>query len=136
MTHIANKPLILFDGDCGLCNKLVQFVIRRDKGHKFLFAPLQSKFGQAFLRQDGIFANDYESFIYITNNEIFKKSTAAFKLLKDLGGIWKVPYLFIILPKPLRDWVYKLVAKNRFRVFGKQNYCIMPSEELRGQFLE
>jgi predicted DCC family thiol-disulfide oxidoreductase YuxK len=135
MPDFNHKALILFDGDCGLCTGLMQFIIKRDKKNKFLFAPLQSKVGQEFLAHKGFPPNYLDSFKYVVYDKLYEKSTAGLKLLKDIGGIWQMLYLFIIIPKPVRDGFYSLVSKYRFKIFGHRNYCITPSPELRKKFL-
>src|SRR5687767_12652783 len=120
-SDLLNKnSILLFDGVCNLCNGAVQFVIKRDKNAHFKFAALQSETGQKFLTQNNLHKSHYESFILVSDNKIYTKSTAALKVAKQLGGIWKVLYIFIIIPKPIRDFFYTLIAKNRYKMFGKQ----------------
>jgi predicted DCC family thiol-disulfide oxidoreductase YuxK len=130
MTVPADKSLLLFDGDCGLCNGLMQFIIKRDKKNKFLFAPLQSAIGQAILKSEGLQINYLNSFIYISEEKRFEKSTATLSLLRDLGGFWEVCYVFIIVPKPIRDWVYDVISKYRRKIIGRHKCCVVPSTEL------
>jgi len=129
------KHIILFDGVCNLCNSSVQFIIKRDKQSKFMFASLQSEFGQSQLVKFQLDTSDMDSFVFISEGKAFTKSTAGLKVLKNLGGLWKILYVFIIFPKPLRDWVYSLIAKNRYKLFGKKESCMVPSIELKNRFL-
>jgi len=129
-----NKPLILFDGDCNLCNDLAKFVFKRDPEQKFLFAALQSNIDR--VKNIGLPINYCDSFIYIKNNRYYVKSEAGLALLKDIGGIWTLFYVFILIPKPIRDWVYDMIARNRVKIFGKQKYCMVPPPHLKQQLLD
>lgn len=130
-----DKPLILFDGVCNLCNASVQFIIKRDVENKFLFASLQSETGQNILKHFGLDTTEFKTLILLQNKEIYTKSTAALGILKQLNGFWKFLYIFILIPTPIRDFFYTFVANNRYRFFGKQKYCMMPSSELKAKFL-
>lgn len=129
------EPIVLFDGVCNLCNGAVQFIIKRDKEKKFRFASLQSESGQKFLNQYGLPTASFNSFVLIVGDRYFIKSTAVLNVLKELGGISKMFYAFIILPKPLRDFVYDLIAKSRYQLFGKNDSCMVPTPDLRQRFL-
>lgn len=128
--------ILLFDGVCNLCNRLVQFTIKRDPKGKFKFASLQSDSGQSFLKQFGLPTDDFDSFVYVKGNQYFLKSSAALHVLKELGGLWKLFYFFIIIPRPIRDFVYNLIAKSRYKTFGKSDTCMIPTPELKQRFLD
>jgi predicted DCC family thiol-disulfide oxidoreductase YuxK len=134
MTELS-KNLLLFDGVCNLCNSLVLFIIKRDRAGKFKFASLQSEIGQQWLMRVGLAKNEFESFVLIREDKYYLKSTAALKMFRELGGIWKVLYVFIILPGPIRDFFYDLIARSRYRIFGKRDICMMPTPELEERFL-
>ncbi|MBS1625774.1 MAG: thiol-disulfide oxidoreductase DCC family protein [Bacteroidetes bacterium] len=127
--------LVLFDGVCNLCNASVQFVIRHDTKGRFRFATLQSETGQEVLHTHGLSEKEFDSFIYLRQGQLYLRSTAALYLMRDLGGAWGLLYAFIIMPRPLRDAVYDLVAIYRYRWFGRRESCMMPTAELRGRFL-
>jgi predicted DCC family thiol-disulfide oxidoreductase YuxK len=129
------NPILLFDGVCNLCNRLVQFIIKRDPCGKFKFASLQSEAGQVVLKDMGLPTSDFDSFVYVEKGRVFLKSAAALHVLKALGGGWKFLYFFMILPKPLRNLVYDLVAKNRYRIFGKRSFCMVPDNAIQRRFL-
>jgi predicted DCC family thiol-disulfide oxidoreductase YuxK len=129
-THI-----LLFDGVCNLCNRIVQFTIKRDIKRKFKFASLQSDAGQELLKKFGLPANDFDSFVYINGDNYFVKSAAALHVLKVLGGFWKIFYVFIYLPRRVRDFIYNRISKNRYSIFGKRETCMIPMPELRERFL-
>ena len=127
--------ILLFDGVCNLCNGIVQFTIKRDRGEKFKFASLQSGSGQTLLKKFGLPTDDFDSFVYIKGDKYFLKSTAGLHLLKDLGVIWKLFYFFIIFPRPLRDLFYNIIARSRYRIFGKRNTCMIPTPKMNQRFL-
>jgi len=130
------KHILLFDGVCNLCNGIVQFTIKRDPKGKFKFASLQSESGQSLLNQLGLPTNDFDSFVFINGDKYFLKSSAGLHVLKELGGVWKVFYIFIIIPRPLRDFVYSIIAKTRYKIFGKRETCMIPTPELKQRFLK
>src|SRR5215207_4802716 len=96
--------ILLFDGVCNLCNSIVQFTIKRDPNGKFKFASLQSESGQTLLIKFGLAADDFDSFVFINGDKYFLKSSAGLYVLKELGGIWKLFFVFIIIPRPIRDF--------------------------------
>jgi predicted DCC family thiol-disulfide oxidoreductase YuxK len=128
--------ILLFDGVCNLCNGVVNFIIKRDSKEKFKFASLQSESGQALLIKFGLRTNDFDSFVFISGEEYFLKSSALLHVLSKLGGVWKLFYAFIIFPRPIRDLVYSIVAKTRYRIFGKRDTCIIPTPEVNRKFLQ
>ena len=130
-----DKPVIVFDGVCNLCTGSVQFILKRDKEKKFLFAPLQSVYGQDILKQFDLPTNKFNSFLLFDNGEIFTRSTAALKIFQQLNG-WKWVKILWIFPKFIRDAVYNLIAKNRYKWFGKKEECWLPTPELNARFLE
>ncbi len=129
------EKILLFDGVCNLCNSVVQFIIKRDKNAKFKFAALQSEGGQALLKKFGLPQNDFESFVFIEGDKYYQKSSAALHVAKELGGLWKIFYGFIILPKFIRDFFYEIIANSRYKIFGRQDSCMIPTEELKSRFL-
>ena len=129
------RRILLFDGVCNLCNSIVQFTIKRDPNGRFKFTSLQSESGQSLLKQFSLPTNDFGSFVFINGNKYFIKSSAGLHVLKELGGVWKVFYIFIIIPRPLRDFVYNIIAKTRYKVFGKRDTCMIPTPELKQRFL-
>jgi predicted DCC family thiol-disulfide oxidoreductase YuxK len=131
----ASPYILLFDGVCNLCNRTVQFVIKRDAKAKFLFASLQSDYGQTLLKKFGLPLDDFDSFVLITGDKYYLRSTAGLIVMKELGGIWKLFYALIIFPRPLRDFVYGIIAKIRYKVFGKSNSCMVPTSEQSKRFM-
>ena len=130
-----NHKIILFDGVCNLCNSSVNFIIDRDKKNIFKFAALQSESGQKLLDKFGLNQNDFDSVVLVDENKFYSKSTAALKIVKEFPSLWKALYIFIIIPVPIRNFFYDLIAKNRYRWFGKKDSCRMPSPELKNKFI-
>ena len=131
-----NIPLIiLFDGVCNLCNATVQFILKRDKHSKFKFASIQGEFGQSTLTQFGLPTTNLNSFVLLEGEKIYTHSTGALRVFLHLGGIWKMFYVFIIVPRFIRDGVYNFIARNRYKWFGKKESCYLPTADLRNRFL-
>lgn len=127
-------PLVLFDGVCNFCNGAVNFIIRHDDEKKFKFAPLQSEIGQE-MRAKYAIADDVDSIILIENDKAYMHSTAGLRVAKGLSGIWSLGYIFIMVPAFIRDFGYRLFAKNRYRLFGRQEACMLPTPDVRERFL-
>lgn len=138
MIEVGNgKQIILFDGVCNLCNGAVQFIIKKDRRDRFRFAPLQSEIAQTLLRERHIDSTLVDSLILIKPGEAYYvKSMAALKIANGLGGLWKLTGIFQWVPRPFRDWVYDRVATNRYRLFGKEDTCMVPAPEIEHKFLE
>lgn len=128
-------PIILFDGVCNMCDGFVQFVMKRDRKGAFRFAPLQSEAGQSLLQHFGLDENALDSVVLIENGKYYTKSTAPLRTAKRIGGVWALNYGFVIVPSPIRDWVYDFIAKNRYRWFGEKDSCMLPTPEVRARFL-
>ena len=135
-SHTHGQITVLFDGVCNLCNGTVQFIIKRDPGAKFRFASLQSEFGKSQLIRFKFDPDALHSIIVIDEGRAFERSDAALRIVKHLDGPWKIFMAFKILPKFIRDAFYDLVAANRYRIFGKEDSCMIPSEGVKERFLE
>ncbi len=131
-----NQPIILFDGVCNLCNGAVQLVIKHDREERFLFASLQSAFGQKILHEQQLSVQVFNSFILLENGKVYQKSTAALRVAKYLSGGWGWLYGLIVFPKFFRDWVYNFIARYRYKWFGKKETCWLPSAGLKKRFLD
>lgn len=129
------SAIILFDGVCNFCNDWVNFVIKNDKKNHFKFAPLQSEIAQEFLDKYNINKEETDSVVVIENEKAYTHSTAALKIAKGLGGVWSLAYAFVIVPKFIRDAAYNLIARNRYKWFGKKDACMMPTPEIKAKFL-
>ena len=130
-----NHPIILFDGVCNLCNSSVQYVIKHDRDALFRFASLQGEAGQQLLVKYNLSVNDLNSFVLIHDNKAYTRSAAALMVTKQLTGITKLLYGFIIVPPFIRNAVYDLIAKNRYKWFGKKDSCMIPAADLQSRFL-
>ncbi len=136
MTGDADQPLILVDGDCSLCNGFVQFVIKRDPSARFRFAALGSAAAQAALRDAGVQGELPDSIVVVAEGRARTRSAAALAILRGLGRLWPLSSVLLAVPRPLRDWVYDWVARNRIRWFGRQQACWVPTPELRARFAD
>ena len=130
-----DHPIILFDGICNLCNNAVQFVLKHDKKKLFRFASLQSDFGKSILIKYGLPTDNFNSFVLILNGKAYTKSTAALSVAKMLSGPMKLLYGFIIVPAFIRNGVYNVIARNRYKWFGKKESCMLPSPDVAARFL-
>lgn len=129
-----NENILLFDGVCHLCNNLVLFIIKKDPKSQFKFAALQSEMGKLLLKKYILDSNNLNTVVYIKGERNFLKSTAILNIVKDLGGYWKLFYALIIIPKFIRDIIYDLIAKSRYRIFGKKESCMIPSPDINQRF--
>jgi predicted DCC family thiol-disulfide oxidoreductase YuxK len=129
------ERIILFDGICNLCNSSVRFIIKRDPVGNFKFSSLQSKVGKKLLEKYRV-RNDINSFILLENNHVYTKSSAALRVCMRLNSIWKIFIVFIIIPKPIRDYIYDFIANNRYKWFGKSDHCIIPSPDDKERFFD
>jgi predicted DCC family thiol-disulfide oxidoreductase YuxK len=142
LSLVSDRPIVLYDGVCGFCNRSIQFVLRRDHRGIFRFASLQSIFAEEILTRHGINPSSLDTFyVAVRHNEadekLIARSDAAMYLLRRLGGIWRAAaWLLRILPRSLREWGYGAVAKNRYRIFGRYDSCPLPSAETRARFLD
>ncbi len=130
-----NKSIVLFDGYCNLCNASVRFIIKRDKKQQYVFSSLQSDAAQKVLLQYEYNIFNTDSIILIENEKVYDKSTAALRIAKNLKPFWNYAYYLIYIPKYMRDWVYDLIAKNRYQWFGKKEDCTINSSSNKNRFL-
>ena len=126
--------IVLFDGVCNFCNGAVNFIIRHDHGQQFKFAPLQSEVGQELRTKYGI-SSDVDSIVLVENDRAYLHSTAALRIAKGLGGVLSMAYAFIIVPEFVRDFLYRTFAKFRYKLFGRKDVCMIPTNEVRARFL-
>ncbi|MFH6603943.1 thiol-disulfide oxidoreductase DCC family protein [Maribacter algicola] len=133
----SSKKIILFDGVCNLCNRSVQFVIKRDKKDVFRYAPLQGEFGQTFISERNIDTSKIDSIILAEPGKAYYvKSTAALEIAKHLGGAWPLISVFTWIPEGIRNIVYDFVARKRYKWFGKKDQCMVPTPALKAKFLD
>ncbi|MCL6494557.1 MAG: thiol-disulfide oxidoreductase DCC family protein [Ignavibacterium sp.] len=131
-----HKKIILFDGVCNFCNYWVNFVLKRDRKNLFLFAALQSKAGQEFLTKLNLSTTNFDTFILIDGDSFQTKSDAAISIASNLSGWPKVLLVGRIIPRFLRNFIYDLIAKNRYKIFGKRESCRIPTKDEKEKFLD
>jgi len=140
LTVDTSRPVVLFDGVCNLCNRTVQFIIRRDPHARFRFASLQSAAGAAIVRQATgralPSADPPESILLVERDRLYERSTAVLHVLRKLRFPWPVAYALVIVPRAMRDSVYDLIARRRYRWFGRQDVCMVPTPDLRARFVD
>jgi predicted DCC family thiol-disulfide oxidoreductase YuxK len=129
------SAVILFDGVCNFCNGAVNFIIERDKTGYFKFAPLQSEIGEKLLAENGIDKIEPDSVVLIEDGKVYTHSTAALRIARKLDGAWKLSYGFVVVPRFIRNFFYRMFAKYRYKMFGKQDACMLPTPEIRQRFL-
>lgn len=129
--------IVLFDGVCNFCNASVNFIIDRDPEKQFQFAPLQSDVAKDLLRKHGLKVpeGDPDTIVLIDGDHAYQRSGAALRIARRLASPWKVMFAFIVVPWFLRDLAYVIIAKNRYRLFGKSDTCRVPSPDIRTRFL-
>lgn len=129
------EHIILFDGVCNFCNASVNFVMDHDPKFYFKFAALQSNLAKQRLTEAGLNTNDFDTVVLLEDGKVYTRSTAALRIAKKLSGGWPLLYVFIIVPPFIRNAVYNLIARNRYRWFGKSENCRLPSPEERARFV-
>lgn len=132
LMELTDQPVLFFDGVCNLCNGFIDFVVRRDGKRRYRFAPLQ---GETARHAIPLEANNLDSFVLAEGGELYFRSTAALKVLAGLGGIWSGAKILLWIPTPIRDAVYRLIARNRYRIFGKKDTCRLPTPAERELFM-
>ena len=127
-------PVVFFDGECGLCDRFVKFLIQKDKAHRLRFATLQGETARSNFPALGS-DPDLWSVRYVRGGRGYVRSAAAIRAISSLGGLWTAANAILIVPRFIRDGVYKYVATHRYRWFGKFDACMLPSPTLRERFL-
>lgn len=141
MSQSEVNPIVFYDGVCGLCNSLVQFLLKRDRHARLRFASLQSDIAAKVLNQHGIDPTDLDTVHVVVDYQrpeerVLNRSDAILRAGRELGGVWQVlATVAQVIPRPLRDAVYRFVARNRYRVFGKYESCMLPDPSQRDRFL-
>jgi len=129
-----NKPIIFFDGVCNLCNASVQFVIAHDKKDQFSFSAIQGELAKEVLPNFKVDPGKLNTVLLLAEGKLYTKSSAALQIAKKLSGAWPLLYGFIIIPKFIRDWFYNIIAKNRYKWWGKEESCWVPTAGLKSKF--
>jgi len=147
--HETSHPILLYDGVCGLCNRGVRFLLKRERASLFRFASLQSALASRILTRHGASPSNLDTFYVVVglalslpigtvhNERLLARSDAVICVLQELGGAWRgVALMLRLLPRPVRDWTYNFVARRRYRIFGQYETCPVPSEATRARFLD
>lgn len=135
MSESETKAIVLFDGVCNFCNRSINFIIRHDKNDYFRFAPLQSPTGQELMKKNGLEGAAPDSVVLYENGKLYTKTSAALRIARKLNGAWPLLYGFIIVPPFIRDIAYTIIARNRYRWWGKTESCMVPTPGLRRKFI-
>jgi predicted DCC family thiol-disulfide oxidoreductase YuxK len=133
---VNENPILLFDGVCNYCNFWVRFAIKRDKKKQLIYAPLQGDPAKRLLAKYNLNTTKLSSVIMIDKGKVYIQSSAALRMCKYLDGGWKLFYGFMIIPKFIRDFFYNIIARNRYKWFGKKEECMVPTPDLRERFLD
>ncbi len=133
---MSDQRVILFDGVCNLCNSAIKFVLKRDTKSVFKFASLQSDVARKLLSDLEVSDTALDTIVFIDQGKVYTRSTAALRVSKHLSGLWPLMTGFMIVPLFIRDWVYNLISKNRYRWFGKRDTCSIPSPDVENKFLK
>ncbi|WP_405171947.1 thiol-disulfide oxidoreductase DCC family protein [Paenibacillus sp. FSL H8-0280] len=128
-------PIVLVDGVCHFCQGLTKWIIKNDPEGKYHFASLQSDVAKELLAKGNLSTDSMDTFVLIENGKYYTRSTAALRLAKGLKFPYPLLYVFIIVPKFIRNAVYNWVARNRYRWFGKDEACMLPTPEIKDRFL-
>jgi predicted DCC family thiol-disulfide oxidoreductase YuxK len=131
----ASRPLIVFDGVCVLCSGFARMVVRLDREGRFRFATAQSPFGAALFHQYGLRTDRYEPNLVIVDGAAFTRLESLVAVMSELGWAWRAARLLLLLPRPVRNWLYERIARNRYALFGRKDSCDIPSSAMRGRLI-
>ena len=131
----TDQPIIIFDGVCNLCEYSVNFIVKNDRQGKFTFVSAQSEIGENLQRLHGVDTLQDGTVVLLKGDHVYAKSDAVMEIAKELDGFWRFLHVFKFLPKSVRDFMYVIISKNRYRWFGKKDECLLPDEHLKKRFL-
>ena len=134
--NLQNQRIIFYDGYCVLCSRLIRYIIRSDKKELFWYSSLQSKTAEDILRSQFKIVDIPDSIAYVSEGQVYFYSDAVIRIFADLRGMFRLIFILYIIPKFLRDLIYKWIAKNRFRIFGRRDTCFIPDEKTRDRILD
>lgn len=141
MPESTSNLIVLYDGVCGLCNRAVQFLLKRDRHNRLRFASLQSDFAATLLKRHGMDHQDLDTVYAVLNHReaneaLLAKGDALLQFAKEIGGVWSMARFGKIIPQPIRNWLYDFVARHRYQVFGKYEACMLPDPRHKHKFIE
>lgn len=132
---MPNRHIVIFDGVCNFCNGTVNFIIKRDTKGVFVFTPMHSQNGQSLIRQYNVSEIGADTILLIKSGKCYLRSDAALEITKDLSGLWFLFRALKVVPRQIRDYFYILFARNRYRLFGKKDTCMVPTPDVRNRFI-
>ena len=135
MIETTNRQIVIFDGVCNFCNGSVNFIIKRDPGAVFAFTPRQHRCGQALIQKYKVPELAADAIVLIKDGRCYQRTDAVLEIAKDISGLWFLLRVFKIVPRPLRDYFYDLFARNRYRLFGKRDSCMIPAPDVLSRFI-
>jgi predicted DCC family thiol-disulfide oxidoreductase YuxK len=132
---MSDAPVLVFDGVCVLCSRWVHFILRHDRARRIRLAPMQSQAGRALLAKHGLDPEDPLSLLFVVDERGYQDSDAILRVLASFGGAWRATALLRVIPRFVRDRLYRWLARNRYRWFGRNEQCLVPTPEQAGRFL-
>lgn len=135
VSPMDSRYVIIFDGVCNFCNGSINFIIKRDPECKFAFTPMQSELAQQIMKEHGVSNVGFDTFLLIKGVRSYSFTDAALEIARDLSGFWPLLAVLRIIPRFIRDWFYRLFARNRYAIFGRTDACMVPTEELKSRFI-
>lgn len=133
---MTNRHIIIFDGVCNFCNGAVNFIIRRDLDGVFAFTPMQSEIAKELIDRHGAEMVGVDTLLLIKNEQCYERTDAVIEITRDLTGLWHMLRIFKVLPRSFRDYFYRLFARNRYKLFGRREHCMIPTADIRNRFIE
>ncbi len=127
--------IIVFDGDCNLCNRAVNFIIKRDPAERFAFVPLESSYGQFLVEKFDLQDQSQSTLLFIDNDKCAIRSDAVLFVAAHLSGGWPLLRFFRIIPRSIRDWFYDGIARNRYKLFGRSDKCLVTDKSVSSRFI-
>ncbi|WP_039018996.1 thiol-disulfide oxidoreductase DCC family protein [Halocynthiibacter namhaensis] len=134
--NLPDNPIIVFDGECVLCSRFFHFVLKHDKSQQFRFIIAQSDLGEGLYQSLNLPTDDYETNLVIVRGQVFQKADAFAAVMRELGGPWRIFALILHVPHWLKNPLYSRIARNRYRIWGRHDQCMMPDDALRSRFLD
>jgi predicted DCC family thiol-disulfide oxidoreductase YuxK len=131
-----SRPLIVFDGDCVLCSRSMRLILRLDRAEHFRLTPAQQEIGQGLYRHLGLSTDRFETYLLVADGKIHQRTAAIIEIAKRLGWPWKAGAALIVIPRPIRDALYNLIARHRYRIFGRRESCGMADPALRERMID
>jgi len=133
---MTDKTLIVFDAQCLLCSRWIQFLLLHDHKNRFEFVSMQSPMGRQWLFGAGVDADSPDTLLVVEYGKVYRDTLAIFRAIHQLGGIWRLVWVGYLIPAPMRNFAYRIIARNRYEWFGRSERCFMPTEEMKTKFID